>query len=277
MINCKIMKTNIVLIIIIALLGTVANGQNSGEMNIPLSSPSQKGELYVNIKRGHIKVVGTNRQDVLINYEAMESNKDCDSCDDDKNEDGLKRIGSGAVDLEAYESDNKVRVNSDSWNKGLSLIIQVPLNFDLDLNGYNGGDIIVENITGQVSLQNYNGSITANGISGSVSANTYNGEIRVVLYKVTDGVPMAFNTYNGNVDVTFPPSMKGSFKMKTSRGEILSGFDMKVAKAEPVKKTDTKSGTYKVYLDDWVRGDINGGGVEIVMKTYNDDIYIRKK
>ena len=88
---------------------------------------------------------------------------------------------------------------------------------------------------------------------------------------------MSFNTYNGDVDVTFPGSMKGSFKLKTSRGEILSGFDMAITKSEPIKKTNTKSGTYKVSLDDWVRGDVNGGGPEIVMKTYNNDIYIRKK
>ena len=278
MMNKNNMKTKIVLGLIMVLFASLVNAQDKGEINIPLSSPGGEGSLYVNVKHGNIKVTGTNRQDILIQYEAMKSNKDdCDHCDDDKEKDGLKRVSNGAVDLEAREDDNKVRITSDSWNKGLSLTIEVPNNFDLDLNGYNGGDINVNNIKGEVSLQNYNGSISALGISGSVSANTYNGEIIVTLNQVTAGVPMSFNTYNGDVDITFPSTMKGSLKMKTSRGEILSGFEMEVSKTEPIKKTDSKSGTYKVYLDDWVRADINGGGPEIVMKTYNDDIYIRKK
>ncbi|MDH5367861.1 MAG: DUF4097 family beta strand repeat-containing protein [Cyclobacteriaceae bacterium] len=272
------MKTNIFLGLIMMFLSGIINAQNKGEINVSLSNPDSKGSLYVNIKRANIKVQGTNRQDVLIQYEPMALAEDCDSCDDDRNKrkSELERISNNAVALEAVEDNNKVRISSDSWNKGFSLIIQVPRNFDLDINGYDGGDILVENVKGEVALQNYNGKISAIGISGSVSANTYNGKIIVTLKEVTLGVPMAFNTYNGDVDVTFPKSMKGSFKLKTSRGSILSAFDMEMRKPEPVEKTKNKSDTYKVYLNDWVKADLNGGGPEIVMKTYNNDIYIRK-
>jgi hypothetical protein len=40
---------------------------------------------------------------------------------------------------------------------------------------------------------------------------------------------------------------------------------------------DKKSGVYKVTIDDWKRGDVNGGGPEITLKNYNGDILIRKK
>jgi hypothetical protein len=65
--------------------------------------------------------------------------------------------------------------------------------------------------------------------------------------------------------------------MKTQQGEILSGFDMNVTRSGPVQKKDTKSGTYKVTIDDWVKGDVNGGGAEITLKNYNGDIILRKK
>jgi len=44
-----------------------------------------------------------------------------------------------------------------------------------------------------------------------------------------------------------------------------------------VQKKDTKAGVYKVVIDDWKRGEVNGGGAEITMKNYNGDILIRKK
>ena len=51
---------------------------------------------------------------------------------------------------------------------------------------------------------------------------------------------------------------------------------MAIIKSGPVQKKDSKSGTYKVVIDEWVKGDINGGA-EFSMKNYNGDIIIRKK
>lgn len=266
-------KTFINLIVALMIVTSTTFAQDKGEIVIPLSNPGSKGILHVDVKRGSIIVKGTSRQDVLVNYEALESKHN----DNDKTKNGLTRISSGSIDLEAGENNNKVEIDSDSWNKGVKLTIEVPQNFDLNLDTYNGGDIRVENINGEVILENYNGEISAKRISGSVSANTYNGEITIELLKVTPNTPMSFTTYNGDVDITFPSNVKVDLKMKTNQGEIYSGFEMAVTKTAPVKKTDSKSGTYKVYLDDWVRSKINGGGPEVMMKNYNGDIYIRKQ
>lgn len=268
------MKNRIVtLTMIFGLFITLTQAQDSGELVIPFSNPSSKGFLDVNIKRGSINVVGTDRKDVLVKYEAMVSKHK----EKEKVKDGLKRVSNGALDLEAEESNNKIKLDSDSWNRGVNLTIEVPKNIDLKLDTYNGGDVYVENVNGEIILENYNGKITAKRISGSVSADTYNGGITVELLKYTSGTPMSFNTYNGNIDLSLPSDAKANLKLKTKRGEIYSGFEMEVIKSEPVKKTDNKSGTYKVYLDDWVKSAINGGGAEVIMKNYNGDIYIRNK
>ena len=87
---------------------------------------------------------------------------------------------------------------------------------------------------------------------------------------------MAFTTYNGDVDLTFPASYKCMLKMKTKQGDIYSGFDFEPVKSDPETRTDKDSKTYKVLLDEWVKGNINGGGPEVMIKNYNGDIYIRK-
>ncbi|MEQ8424791.1 MAG: DUF4097 family beta strand repeat-containing protein, partial [Cyclobacteriaceae bacterium] len=124
---------------------------------------------------------------------------------------------------------------------------------------------------------NYNGEITARNISGSVVASTYNGDIKITFDKVNEGTPMSYSTYNGDIDITFPSAFKGTLKLKTERGEIFSGFDVNLVKSGPIQKKEVKSGTYRVVIDDWVRGDVNGGGPEFTMKNYNGDILIRKK
>ena len=253
---------------------TVSVAQSSGELIVPLSDPAKRGKLKASLNTGSIFVKGTNRKDVLIKYSA-EVDKNTHNRGGERN--GLKRIGGGTMDLEAVENQNFVRVQSNSWSNKLNLDIEVPIGFDLVVSTYNDGDLEVYNIQGEVELKNYNGEITAANISGSVVATTYNGEVKVSFDKVTEGAPMSFTTWNGDIELVFPATMKATFKMKSEQGEVLSDFDMKVIQSGPVKKEDTRAGVYKVVVDEWVKGEINGGGPEIMMKNYNGDIIIRKK
>lgn len=264
-------KLTMAVLMIVMATGIVI-AQESGELLIPLSSPGQKAKLDVDVKRGSITITGTSRNDVLVKYQAREHKEKTKD-----NKDGLTRISSGAIDLEAEESNNTVFVRSESYSKGLDLTIEVPQNIDLAIQSYNNGDVVINTIIGDLEIENYNGSISAEGIGGSANASTYNGDITVEFTKVTPSVPMSFNTYNGDVDISLPATVKASLKLKSTRGEVYTGFDVSMSKSAPVKKTDSDSGTYKVYLDNWVKGEINGGGPEFTMKNYNGDIYIRKK
>lgn len=246
--------------------------QDSGEFAVPLSDPAKRGKLKVESRYGSLTVRGTARKDVLIKYSAQEGKKK-----EKPAPDGLNRVSGGSLDLEVSENGNMVSVDADSWSSRINLEIEVPMGIDLNVSTYNSGDILIENIQGELEIESYNGKIDANQISGSVIASTYNGHIKVSFDKVKESAPMSYSTYNGDVDITLPSATKASFKMKTERGEILSGFDMKMITTNPVRKEDTKTGTYKVVIDKWVQGDVNGGGAEISMRNYNGNIIIRKK
>ena len=287
----------------VLITSSIATAQVANEFTVPLSDPAKRGKLKANINYGSITVKGTARKDVLVRYKSIEdeenehdNDRDNDDDDDDrhrvnvnvdvkvndgrekeKSKEGLKRIGGGGIDLEVSENSNAVKVHSDSWNHKINLEIEVPSGFDLEVSTYNDGDLMITNIQGQLELTNYNGEITALNISGSVVATSYNGEIKVTFDKVTDGSPMSYSTFNGDIDITFPLSLKASLKMKTEQGDIFTGFDITLKSSGPFQKKDTKSGVYKITVEDWKYGDVNGGGPEISMKNYNGDIYVRKK
>jgi DUF4097 and DUF4098 domain-containing protein YvlB len=277
-------------VVMIMLLGISSWAQTSNEFTVPLSEPAKRAKLKAHLNYGSITVKGTGRKDILVKYKAVEEGE-CEDCEhgddehhnknhnanDDKSRDGLKRIGGGGMDLEVVESNNYVKVQSDSWHNRLNLEIEVPSSIDLEVHTYNGGDLMVTNIQGEVELENYNGEVTALNISGSAMATTYNGEIKVTFDKVTDATPMSFSTYNGDIDLTFPSTLKAALKMKTEQGEIYTGFDVNIVSSGPVQQKDSGSGVYRVKVDDWKRGSVNGGGPDITMKNYNGDIYIRKK
>jgi hypothetical protein len=251
----------------------IAQAQDANEFTVPLSDPGKRGKLKAHLNYGSITVKGTARKDVLVKYTS--------ATDDDNrkpsSKEGLKRIGGGGMDLEASENNNFVKVQSNSWNTKMSLEIEVPSGFDLQVHTYNDGDLIITNIQGDLELTNYNGEITALNISGAVVATTYNGDIKVTFDAVKEGSPMSYSTYNGDIDLSFPASLKASLKMKTEQGEIYTGFDIKMTTTGPVQqKTKTGNGT-RIIVDDWKRGDVNGGGPEFTMKNYNGDIFVRRK
>ena len=267
----ELMKKQIIIALIVCFT-SAAYAQSSGELPIPLSDPTKRGKIKAHLNYGSITVKGTARKDVLVKYASVGEHTASSV-----SKDGLKRISGGTLDLEASENSNIVKLQSGSWNNKMDLMIEVPYGFDVKVSSYNDGDILISNVDGEVEVTTYNGGVTAENISGSVIATTYNGEIKVSFNKVREGAPMSYSTYNGDIDITFPANLKALFKMKTEQGEILSGFDMKMIETGPVQKTDTKSSTYKVVIDQWVKGEVNGGGPEISMRNYNGDVIIRKK
>src|SRR6185369_4529536 len=271
------------LVVMMMLICAVVKAQESGEFIVPFSNPAGAMKLVVDIKTGSIKVKGTARKDVLVKYSSEKDDDGDNDHDHDRdhdrksNRDGLKKISSGTMNLEASEYQNTVKVTSDNWSAKIEVTVEVPSNINMKIKTYNDGDLDINNVTGTVELINYNGAITATGISGTVIAETYNGDIKIAYDKLTPDTPLSYANYNGDIDLTFPAGLKASFKMKTKQGEIYSGFDAQVQKSAPVTNTETKTGVYKVKIDDWVKVDVNGGGPEISIQTYNGDIYLRKK
>lgn len=250
-------------------IGISLHAQDYNEFNIPLSKPSEKGTLVVDIKNGSVTVKGTPRKDVLVKYRSTES----ESIKMQDAGNGLKKLSGGLTNLEIYEEDNEVQVESNNWSRGIEVIIEAPQNMNMQLGSYNNGKIIVENVSGELELENYNGPITAKSISGSVVANTYNGDILITFTKITPDTPMSFTTYNGKVDLTLPASTKASVKARSDYGDIYTGFDMTFTKPKP----QVQKGSKRLYIDGWVTGTINGGGPEFSMQNYHGDIFIRKQ
>ncbi len=87
---------------------------------------------------------------------------------------------------------------------------------------------------------------------------------------------MAFSTLNGNIDVSFPATLKANVKLQSDHGEMFTDFDMEADKAQPKVNRTSGQGLYRINVESWVYGKINGGGPQLMMKNMNGNIYIRK-
>ena len=271
-------------IIMLSFLLTFALGAHAQEFDetiaIPLSTPGERGKLEVGLVRGDIYIEAYNGTEVIIEAKAGSGEGDCDSCDDKRRSSnrnvptGMKRISSSPVELSASENNNEVKVETNSWKKPINLTIKVPSNFDLSASTVHG-KVSVAGVNGTHEISAVHGPLTLTDVGGSILSNTVHGDIVVTLQDVTPNEPMAFVTLHGDVDVTFPSGIKAKAKMRSDQGEIFTDFDMTIDRSKPEVKSS--GGEYKVSVNSWVFGNINGGGPEYTFKNMHGDIIIRKK
>lgn len=244
--------------------------EETQEMEIPLSRPGERGVLSVEAHNGRITIKGYDGPTVkvkLIKYGKKVSNNSSNG--------GMRRIGGGSFDVEAQEYDNVVKIESESWGNRVDFEIQVPKNFDIKAESYNNGHIWIEDVEGLMEVESYNGPITLKEVNGAASASTYNGAIKVEFANLRPDTPMAFSTYNGDVDLTLPTGSKITAKMKTNR-DIFTDFNEFTLSENKPTRSENRRGRYSIKFEDWTTGAVNGGGPEVMMKTTNGNIYIRK-
>lgn len=265
----KFLSTVVLMLVVL----NVASQVNQKEpLVVPLSNPGDPGKLHVSLLYGSINVSVHEGKDVIIVSRPKSKQKQ-----KEQYKDGMRKISNHSSQFSVEEYNNKVVVKSGVGNKSMDFNIKVPKDFSLELRATNNGNINVEGVNGEMEISNTNGAITLKNVSGSVIADALNQDIVVSFIKVTENAAMAFTSLNGNLDITFPAGVKAGIKARTENGDIFTDFDIEQKLSSETTDNRSSTGVYKVTVDKWVTGAINGGGAEILFKTLNGDILIRSK
>jgi hypothetical protein len=247
------------------------------KITVPLSNPSQPVTIQATMMTGSIKVTAGTGHDLIVT--TSESGASGRRSGRDAAPPGMTRIG-GRVGMNIEEDHNVVTISAGSMGAGGDLVIETPVNTNLELRTMSGGLIDVTGVNGDHEIENMNGSIKLTDVSGSVVAHTMNGTITASLGHITGGKPMSFTSLNGKVDVTLPGDTKARLRLKTDNGSIYSDFDVKLepdASKPVVEDARNQGGKYKISVDRAITGTINGGGPEYTFQTMNGNILIHKK
>ncbi len=262
-----------------------AAGPGSQRIDVPLTDPNRPATVKVNSIRGGISVVAGSNKEVVI--EVLDRGEDDDP--DERHErherdagsdrapagaEGMRRIPNRSPGLSVDEENNVVRVVAGPRHAS-ELRLQVPAHSSLNLSCVNGGEIHVGGIEGEMELSNVNGAIEALDVAGVVVAHTTNGGVRVSLRRVAADKAMAFSTLNGDIDVTFPPSLRAGVRLSTGHGEIVSDFAIVPSGRHPADE-EPPAGMRHGRFGREVSGNINGGGPEMLFKTFNGDITLHR-
>ena len=265
--------------LILTILGfaALASAQEAQRITMPFRDPSMPRKLDVNLMMGSVTVKGYDGNDAVIEY----TGRGVLRRNAPEPPPGMHRIG-GSGGLEVTEENNVVRIRSGAMMSSNDLVIQVPRQTSVTVKTMTGGNLTIEDISGEIEANNMNGQVTVTNVSGSVVAHSMNGKVTASLTKVTPDKSMSFSTMNGNVDVTLPADTKANLKMRADNGEIYTDFDVKLGTQNTppqVEEEKTKAGKTKrrVRVNGAQQGTINGGGQEMQFTTFNGQILIHKK
>lgn len=268
------MKRFYAAVLILAAAAWIAGGQAAGErVTATFSDASRPGLLSASVMNGSISVKGGATKEVVIETAARDQSRGRSGGASG----GLTRIPITASGLTVEEESNRMSVRVDAHSRTIDLRLQVPQRTSLKLKSNNDGHIEVSGVEGELDIHVLNGPLTLQQVGGTVVAHSLNGKVLVTMTRA-DPKPMAFSSLNGDVDVTLPAGIKANVVMTTDNGDIYSDFEIKTSPVATPQTEDRRAqgGKFRIKIDKAVRGAINGGGPEILFKTFNGNIYIRK-
>ena len=251
-----------------------ARAQGPNRFVVPLSKPGQAVRLEVSLVSGSISVEPHTGNEVVV--EAV-GNDEREHRSPSGPASGMRRLPNTSLGLVVEEENNKVTVGMGGMPREVTLRIQVPRQSSVSLSTVNDGDIHVQGLEGDLELNNVNGEIIAKDVAGSVVAHTTNGDVKVTMTRVDGKAALAFATLNGNVDVSLPASFRGDLRMRSDNGEIYTDFDVQLSQSPAKVEQQRQGGKYRLEVEQEVRGTVGGGGPEIQLRTFNGDIYLRKR
>jgi hypothetical protein len=260
-------------VVVLALAGaSLGRGNQDEQITVPLSRPDKPGKLVLERHQGSVSVKGYEGAGILIKASVRPSSRASAA---ETGAEGMKPIHAAAIQLDAQEADNVVTVDAHSQTKSIDLDIFVPFRFSVKLGVRDDGDVVVEGLTGDAEIDNPNGHVRLDRLTGSANVNTVDGDVVVKFLGIEAGIPIALTTVHGKIDVTFPSDADLTVRMKSDEGMVYSDFDIAVEKRKIRTEPAAKTGGIRVVLDEWTTGRIGRGGTDVLLKSFDGNIYIR--
>lgn len=189
---------------------------------------------------------------------------------------GLKPLYNSAVDntgigLSVEKEGNNIHIVKASRGDD-EYIIRVPRKVSVSIeqaSWMGSGDLDIKGLQGEVEVQSKNADVNLEDVTGPIIANSVSGDIVVKFSTVNRKQPTSISNVSGIIDIALPGDTPADFSLKSITGEIYTDFDMNIEK-RPDDMRLIGGGSS-------IEGKVNGGGVDVTLKTISSNIYVRKQ
>lgn len=196
--------------------------------------------------------------------------------EEDSRAEGLKLFNSLGLDdntelgINVIKDGENVKVTSVGRHDGEEITIKLPRNMGISYshNGHNGDDIKIENVAGEINISASYNDIHLADVTGPMAIKSVYGSIEANFSTLSQTGSISLNSVYDLIDVSFPSGSAYDVNIRTPYGNIYSDVDIKAeADSDGMKNISSKK----------LAGKVNGGGVEVTLKSGYENVYLRKK
>ena len=180
----SILSWPIILVLMLSFQWKMVAQNNSDSVTVPLSNRSKPVQLKVAIGSGSITIEGYEGKDVVVS-----ARRRYGSINSVEKEGTSWKIPMAKTNLHVEEEKNVVTVRAGDSPEArtqdramtIDVVIRTPQLTSANAKTTNLGDIVIENLRGDMVASNQNGSVKLNQISGSGIIDVLNGNILATL------------------------------------------------------------------------------------------------
>jgi hypothetical protein len=191
---------------------------------------------------------------------------------------GLKAINSLGIEdntdlgLSVLEDGDNVKIIQIGQcmcgdDQGFTIKIPKSMGIDYSHSTYNSDFLKISDVTKEIVISTNYTDVNLENITGPMSIKTVYGDIEAKFSSVSQTNSVSLNSVYGFVDAALPSDSKAEISLSTPYGQIYTDFDIKVSENEEMRQLSSKK----------IKGSINNGGVDFIIKSGYENIYLRKK
>ncbi len=136
----------------------------------------------------------------------------------------------------------------------------------------------IKNFKGELEVSVVYNAVSLDNVTGPINAKTIYGSLNAKFAQAVKG-PISLVSVYKFVDATIPSDLKANVNLSTQYGNVYAaeGLDIKRETVKP-KNNDDEDITG---MTDWskssdIKGTLNGGGIDFILKSSYGKIYLRK-
>jgi hypothetical protein len=186
-----------------------------------------------------------------------------------------ERVDEAKIIIDATASAIRIRTeyphSTMNWDDGdrrynnpasVEYTLTIPRTAQIDSIELINGDLVLEDVAGEVRASSINGEVTAKNLTGEVKLSTINGHLEATFDRTDASKPIALSSVNGSVELILASDVEADIKASTVHGNITNGLGL------PVKKGK--------YVGRSLAGTLGRGGVQIDLNNVNGSIRINR-
>jgi len=135
--------------------------------------------------------------------------------------------------------------------------------------------ILLKNIKSEITANVHYSDLILENITGPLSITATYGNIQANLAEPVKG-PFSLASIYGFIDLTLPEKLKANINVSTGYGTLYASEELPL-KAVYTEDVDSSNNTRHKRITNTIKRTLNGGGEDIILKSSYGEIYLRKK